>query len=301
MVAQNGHICYTEFNKLMEVSMENKTATMPQGLFQTSLVFAALVSCVLAVFAGIPPLVALADPEYQKHLMQKLIEGGIIERSAVITWSVIQAGISLLCVICPGFLAGGLAAALRGKQARGFGFLSDSAEWLVRIWSGMGIVLAAAYVIRAVLYVAASVQSPQAVMLIYSMVMMEGMMGVLAWFVFCGVRSFARGLGDAFASMAYTLSSGRLDDVSIPASAERGFLVLGILCPAWAVKQVVTVTIVVTQFRSYYGIVYASHPMEYLMAASLVCNGAASILMWLYLRRYNRICEWEKYQAGKKT
>ena len=138
-------------------------------------------------------------------------------------------------------------------------------------------------------------------MLIYSMVMMEGMMGVLAWFVFRCVRGFAEGFSDASASMAYTLSSGRLDNRSIPASAERGFLALGIVCPVCAVTQVVTVTIVVTQFRSYYGLIVTDHIMSWLTAASLVCNGIASVLMCLYLRRYNRICEWEKYQARKNA
>ena len=65
-------------------------------------------------------------------------------------------------------------------------------------------------------------------------------------------------------------------------------------------SQTVTVTAVVTRLQSYYTFVFASHPMEWLTAATLVCNGVTGFVMYLYLRRYNRICEWEKYQAQKR-
>lgn len=281
--------------------MEKNAVTVPRSLFRTGLVPATVVFCLLAVAGGVLPLVSLADSEYRQYLMMELIESGITDYSSRITWSVIHYALSGLCVICPAVLAGGLTLTLRGKPAQGYGFLSTVSGWFFWFWNGLGGVLAAMYVIRAVVYVAASLRSSQAVMLIYSMVMMEGMMGVMAWFLFRCVRRFAEGFSDASASMAYTLSSGRLDSQSIPASAERGFLAMGIVCMIWAVTQVVTVTIVVTQFRSYYGIVFASHPMPYLTAASLLCNGIAGFLMFFHLRRYNRICEWEKHRARKQA
>ena len=280
--------------------MEKKIVIAPASVFRTPLLNAVLVCCVLAAVCGIGPAVMLFDPEYRQFLAQKLLNGGVSSGSAVHTWSLINGGISVLCVVCPGLLAGGLAVSLRGKPAQGFGFLASAAAWGLRIVNAAGVVLAAVFGVRAVWYIFSSLESPQGMMLIYSMVLMEGLMGVLAWFLFRCLRWFLEGMGDAFASMAYTLSSGRIDNLSIPGAAERGFLVLGILCPVWAVNQLVTVTIVVNHIQSYYSLILGKHPMEYLAAASLVLNGAAGILMHLYLRRYNRICEWEKFQAQRQ-
>ena len=281
--------------------MEKNTIFAPEGAFRTRLLPGAMIFALLAMVCGIPPLTALVDPEYRQVLIRKLLTSGIGSRSAVITWSVINGLISLLCAVCPGLLAAGLWMARRGKTARGFGFLSSVGTWGVRIVKGTGIVLATLYVTRAGLYIMGSLRHPQGMMMIYSMILMEGLMGVLAWGMYRCVRSFVEGFGDAMASMAYTLSSGRIDNVSIPASAERGFLILGIVCPLWAVSQTVTMTAVVTRLHSYYTVVIASHPMEWLTAATLVCNGVTGILMYLYLRRYNRICEWEKFQARKRA
>lgn len=280
--------------------MEKKAVMIPAGAAQPRLLRLIWICCVLALLCGIPPVLALTDAEYRQFLVQKLLTSGVSSGSAVGAWSLVNGAVSVLCVVCPCLLACGLSVTLCGKPARGFGFLASVGAWGLRIVKGTGIVLAAVYVVKAVLYVISAVKSPQGVMLIYSMVMMEGVMGVLAWFLFLMARRFAEGFGDAMASMAYTLSSGRIDNLSIPASAERGFLALGIVCPLWAVSQTVTVTIVVNHIRSYYSLIFASHPMEWLTAATLVLNGVASILMCQYLRRYNRICEWEKYQATKR-
>ena len=280
--------------------MERKMVVVPENAFQPRLLKWVWSFCVLGLMCGVFPVMALADPEYRQILIQKLLTSGIASRSAMITWSIINGLISLLCVICPGLLAAGLTDALRGKAARGFGFLSAVGTWGVRIVKGTGIALAALYGGRMLLHILDSVKTPQGVMLIYSMLLMEGLMGVIAWGLYRCVRSFAEGFGDAMASMTYTSATGRIDNQSIPVSAERGFLILGIVCPLWAVSQVVTMTAVVTRIHSYYTVVLASHPMEWLTAATLVFNGLANILMWLYLRRYNRICEWEKYQASKQ-
>lgn len=280
--------------------MERKMVAVPENAFQPRLLKWVWSFCVLGLMCGVFPVMALADPEYRQILIQKLLTSGIASRSAMITWSIINGLISLLCVICPGLLAAGLTDALRGKAARGFGFLSAVGTWGVRIVKGTGIALAALYGGRMLLHILDSVKTPQGVMLIYSMLLMEGLMGVIAWGLYRCVRSFAEGFGDAMASMTYTSATGRIDNQSIPVSAERGFLILGIVCPLWAVSQVVTMTAVVTRIHSYYTVVLASHPMEWLTAATLVFNGLANILMWLYLRRYNRICEWEKYQASKQ-
>ena len=105
--------------------MENHTVIVPERVFRTWLMPAALVLCILAAGAGIPLLIVQMNPEYRQFLARKLIASGITDHSSLITWSMIHYLISGACVICPGVLATGLAVTLRGKPARGFGFLSS--------------------------------------------------------------------------------------------------------------------------------------------------------------------------------
>lgn len=280
--------------------MEKKGIVAPESIFRTRLLTGVWIFCVMGVLCGLVPVLALGNEDGRRSLIQKLLTSGIASQSALVTWSAIHIMIRVLCVLCPGVLAIGMTDVLRGKSVRGFGFLSAVGTWGVRIVRGAGIGLAVIYVGRMLVYILRSLKTPQGMMLIYSMLLMEGLMGVIAWALYRCIRSFMEGFGDSMASMAYTSATGRMDNQSIPISAERGYLALGIVCPVWAVSQVVTMTAVVTRIQSYYTVVLASHPSEWFSAAALVCSGVVSILMWLYLRRYNRICEWEKYQASKQ-
>ena len=144
--------------------MERKMVVVPENAFQPRLLKWVWSFCVLGLMCGVFPVMALADPEYRQILIQKLLTSGIASRSAMITWSIINGLISLLCVICPGLLAAGLTDALRGKAARGFGFLSAVGTWGVRIVKGTGIALAALYGGRMLLHILDSVKTPQGVM-----------------------------------------------------------------------------------------------------------------------------------------
>lgn len=280
--------------------MKKKTIPASPELFRTALLPAALICCVLAVLCGLPVAVSMVFPEYWQAFQLKLLSGGIGSESARITWCVINGVINGACVICPAIVSVGLGAAIRNHPVRGFGFLSCAAQWTLRVVNVTGVILAVFFGYRVICYVLGSLNRKDAVHLLYSMAISEGLMVVIACFLFRCLRNFLDGAADCAASIAYTLSSGKIDDAVLPGAAERGFLTLGILAPLWAVNQLVTVTIVSNYVQSYYQVVFASDPLEYLTAATLVLNGAASILLSACLRRYNRICERAKYEARKQ-
>lgn len=281
--------------------MEKKRIPAPPEIQRRSLLIWILVCCAMAALCGIPGVLLLTSPEYRVVLIRKTLISGITSASAVMTWQVINGTVSLLCALCPAVTAVGLGMVLRKGPAPGFGFLSKAADGLRIITRIAGMVLAAIYAFRMVRYVIIQFGQPQAVMNLYSMLISEGLLGVLVWYLFRNLNRFLAGVGDCCVNLAYTLSSGLIDDVSIPAAAERGFLILAIVCPVWAVNQVVTMTIVANHIQSYYSLVLAEHPVEYLTAASLVLNGVAAIMLSIYLRWYNRLCERAKYRAKKNV
>lgn len=281
--------------------MEKKKVAASPELYKTGLLRASALFALLAALTGIVGVGLLFFADYQQFLVEKLLTGGITASSAVLTWQTINSAITILCFLCPAVLAVGLIRVLCKDISGGFSFLSNWFYGAFRTGKVLGIGLAALFALRVVRFVIGCLGDPQAVMNLYSMVISEGLMGVLAWFLYRNLLRFLEGAGDCCVNLAYTLSTGQIDEWPIPGSAERGFLVLGILCPLWAMGQIVTVTIVVNHIQSYYSLIWASHPGEYLAAASLIFNGITCILMRAYLRRYNRICEWEKYQARKQA
>ena len=281
--------------------MEKKKVVASPALYKTGLLRASALFALLAALTGSVGVGLLFSGEYRRFLVQKLLTGGITASSAVFTWQIINSTITVLGFLCPALLAVGLIRVLRKNPSGGFSFLANGFYGAFRIGKVIGIGLAVLFALRVVLFVIGCLGDPQAVMNLYSMVISEGLMGVLAWFLYRNLLRFLDGAGDCCVNLAYTLSSGLIDDWSIPGSAERGFLILGILCPGWALGQIVTVTIVVHHIQSYYSLIWATHPGEYLAAASLVFNGITCLLMCVYLRRYNRLCEWEKYQARRKA
>ena len=281
--------------------MEKKKVAVPRELYEMGLLRAAALCALLAALAGSVGVVLLFSGDYREFLTGKLLTGGITAAGALFTWRIINSAITVLCFLCPAVISAGLIRVLRRETAAGFSFLANAFYGAYRIGKTVGIGLIVLFALRAVWFVIGCLGDPQAVMNLYSMVISEGLMGVLTWFLYRNLLRFLDEAGDCFVNLACTLSTGWIDDWPIPGTAERGFLVLGFLCPAWALGQIVTVTIVVHHIQSYYSLIWASHPAEYLAAAALMFNGVVCVLMRRYLRRYNRICEWEKYRARKQT
>jgi hypothetical protein len=100
--------------------------------------------------------------------------------------------------------------------------------------------------------------------------------------------------------MGYTLSAGFLDPGSIPAFAATGLTVLGILGIVLSVDRMVTMTIVSDGFKQYYKFLIASHPGQWLAAATLFLGGIGDLLLSKYLKFYKRTSERALFYANFK-
>jgi uncharacterized membrane protein YbaN (DUF454 family) len=189
---------------------------------------------------------------------------------------------------------------IAGKAARSLSTISTGAQWLVWGVNGAGIVAAVLYIYRFVRYAIWCFSLRDGLYPLYAMVISEALMGALAGFTFVQLRKFLNCICDSGASMAYTLSTGKLDSDSIPGFTATGFLILGLLCLMLSADQFVTVTAAYDYIRGYYKLLVSRNPIQLCAAVSFFCCAVADILLFVYLKRYKRICERALYEARKK-
>lgn len=280
--------------------MQNQTVSVTPGMFRSALIPVAAVLCALAALLGLPGVVLLFSPDYADFLVRDMVAGGISSAQVLQTWQIINSAVTLIGCVCPGVMAVGLLITLGGKPARGMGMLSNAAQWLRYGVTGAGVIVLCVFVFKFVRYVIVCLGANEGLYLIYAMVISEGLMFVLAWFLFKLTRRFLDCACDSAASIAYTLSTGKLDTVSIPGFTATGFLILSVFCVAYALNQIFTVTIVENYIQSYYKLLVAAHPAQYAAAASFLCSAAASVLLFVCLRRYKRSCERALFDSRKR-
>lgn len=280
--------------------MEKSNPPISPDALRSPLASAATGCYVLAFFLGIPGFVLLFDPEYARFLLHDLMASGIADASSLRTWQVINSGLTLLTCFGPGLMAAALLVTLKGKIVKGLGFLGNAFHvcyWALNIG---GIFAAGLFVFRFFRFVAYAVTKPNAVMLLYSMIISEGLMLSLAAFLFILIRKFLNCAMDSCASIAYTLAVQKLDDRNIPAFTATGFLLLAIVGLALAVNRFFTLTIIWDSVQSYYKLLTASHPAQIADICCLIIGSIGNFLIYRYLRRYMHITEYARFQANKR-
>lgn len=281
--------------------MEDKKTKITVEVFRSPLIGLIACFCALTVVLGIPGTVMLADREYRTYLMEDMIAGGITSGQVLQNYTLIHGVMLSIAVICSAALFVCLVMVMTGKAAASLSALSTGAQWLLWGVNGAGILAAALYVYRFVRYVIMCLSIRDGLYPLYAMVISEALMGALAAFAFIRLRDFLNCICDSGASMAYTLSTGKLDAYSIPGFTATGFLILGLLCLTLAADQLVTVTAAYDYIRGYYKLLVSRNPVQLCTVACFFCCAVADILLFVYLKRYKRICERALYEARKKV
>lgn len=276
-------------------------------VFRSKWMIVAAVLLALAVVLSLPGMVMLFNPAYAAKLTADLVDSGIESGSPVVTWRVMQTLMTVLTFLCPAVFAVGLVITLRGNPGKGMGFLYTVSQGTVYVLNGTGILLAAIVAFRVLRYSFSVITQDTGVYLIYGMLVTEGIILVLLWFLFITLRRFVNGICDSAASMAFTLSCGKVDTVPIPAVVAAGFWILGLACILMGLDHMLTLTAVIEYDGGYYVLLPVTDPVEVLAGASLLCSGLADILLGFYMRRYKSICERMRYDQrryllfGKET
>lgn len=279
--------------------MEQAPVSVPKDIFRSARIPAAAILYILTSLLGIASVVLFLTPDGLSALREDLILGGITDPSALKTWSVIYfagaAGVLVGAVV----MSVSLVIALVGRPIKGMLVLSTAAEWAVRGLNVLGIGIAALLAFKVLRYTVLCFTVDGGIYYLYTMLLSEALMAVVAGFLFMNFRRYINSVCDASASMANTRASGELSGRSIPGFAGTGFLLVAVFQVLVGVDRLFTLTIVDSFPQDYYKILVTGEPALLLYGLTFAVGACANILMWLYLRRYKRATERLLYQARK--
>lgn len=272
------------------MSTRNSVPVQP-GMFRSPLLAASAVLLAIGGVLGLGSVLYLLDPGYLQAVTEKIIRSGIRTQSALETWRLIHVLISVFCALCPLLVLWGLNSVRRGQYAKGLNFLSDCAKWcryLVYVTSSAALALCLFRIGR---YFLSLIGRGDWLYQLFAFFVMEGAMIVQAVFLHRLLCRFLEACEGSAASMAYTLSSGKLDPGGIPALCVTGLVVLGILGIILCVDRMVTMTIASDGYQQYYKFLISAHPGQWLSAATAFFGGIGDFLLALYIRFYSRSSE----------
>ena len=279
--------------------MAKQTIPVAPGQFKSALTPAAAFFYTLSALLGILGVALLFDPEYAALLVQDRIDGGILLNSSLKIWYLIDTSITLLAFLCPAVMAAALWTVLRGRVTAGMKLISGLFHVLLWILYGSSLVTLVIYLGRMLLYIVFYLRFNESVYLIYELVLSEGIMGVQAWLIWLTIRKFLRDGIDCAYSITYTLTARKLDSITIPSFPGLGLLILGVVELVLACNSVFTIVLVENYVQNYYKLLIATHPGQYLAAATLITGAIGNFLLTFFLRHYNRTCERTRYQATR--
>lgn len=280
-------------------SLERAPVLIDRERFRSPLATAAALALTISALAGFVGVLLLFDPAYAGLLRSQLISSGIMAPSALNTWYVINTSITVLCFLCPAVTAFSLWIALRDKPAQAMNLLSTAAQWLLWGVYGSAALVLALFLYRLISYIVMVLPMNEAAYLLYSLLVSEGLMAVQAGLLFLLIRNFLNSAVDTAASIGYTLSSGKLDTMTIPPLTALGLCILACLNLVLASDKIFTVTIVQAYSGDYYSLLIGAHPGQLLAAVALLCGAVGDILLALWLRRYTRICERTRFEHNR--
>ena len=279
-----------------------KTVPIPaaSGMFRNILAPASAVFLGMGALLGLGSVLYLLDPGYLTAVTEKILISGIRTASALGTWRALHIAISVICCIFPGILVWGMVLTFRGQSARGMNLLSNIARGSLILTRILGYVAIGVFILRFVLYVMPIAHRDDFLYQLFATVIMEALMVVLAVFSYRLLCRFLDEAEGCAASIGYTLSSGFLDNGSIPSFAAGGLTLLGILGLVLSADRLVTMTIGYDGYKQFYKFVLSRHPGQWLCAGSLFFGAVGNLLLSGYLRFYKRTSERAVFFATRK-
>ena len=260
----------------------------------------AAVLCAAAVILGLPGVLLFLSKSYRAWLVADLVLGGIADPRTHSTWLLIAFLANLLGVLAPAMIGFGLFLTFRGKAARGMGMISDCAHAAAVALRVIAIGLGCLLVVRVLIYAVVNFHYNEWAYLMYAMLVSEALMALIAWAIYMLSRRFLICLSDSAANIGYTVSTGKVDTLSIPMFAATGFALLALACVILALDQLYTVTIGIGHMTTYYKLVQESHPVRLMLGVSFLCSAGANGIFALWLRSYKRLCEKTLFEARKR-
>lgn len=240
----------------------------------------------LGAMLGLAALIILCLPGSVSVLMVDLVDGGVVDASAIATWTVINIGLLIVGTVCAACMAVCMLMERRGK-GDGLDLMHNACRVLLVLVKAGGVIALIVMVWRLGRYLLNCEWADTGIYDAYGLLLAEGIMIAQAVGMFCLLLRFLNRACDTAASMAYTRASGKLDDRSIPGFCANGVLLLtavnGYLAWDWLASLRVE-----DQLR----IVMATHPMMVLAGCMFACAAVANLLIGIFLKQYKRTTEY---------
>lgn len=271
--------------------MNRRTITVEKGTFRSPLTpIAAVVFAAAAVF-GVLALGSLLLPTSIPAIISDMELGQIYDRAAQRTWLIIYIAVTAVNFLGTSVLSIGIFQVLIGRDYEGTELLYKSAEWALKGVNISSALVLPYFIFRFVRYLSMYLGVNGTMVILFSMVMMEGMMGAQAVFLFIKLRQFLNCSMDAAASIGYTLCAGKLTEPSIPGFSASGFLVLGLFDAGIALDRFFTFVHIQQNLSVTYKFPMTRDLVQMLSGTSFAFAALGSVLLYFYLRGYKNKSE----------
>ncbi len=198
----------------------------------------ALAAFTLSAIMAALAMPRLFSPSAGVMITDQLYQSGILDSSAVRTWTVIYKAVTVVCLLLSTAVSAGLwltfGGCLRGKLSKGtrlgMEIISVSQRCVIYAVYALCALAAPLFIYRAVTYVISCLSENLVAYLIMAMVLFEGMMVVIFALMVKLILHHARSIWDTTAAVSYTVSAFRYSANSIPAGVATTLRVMGIIC-----------------------------------------------------------------------
>ncbi|MBR3704747.1 MAG: hypothetical protein IKM11_04615 [Oscillospiraceae bacterium] len=272
--------------------MNRQVVAVQKGTFKSPLVPIAAVLFAVAAVCGALAVLTLFHPASISAIINDLELGQIYDPNAQRTWLVIYIAETVLNCLGTLVLSSSFMLILLGRHYTGTNLLYYSAKCALVGVNISGAAVLPYFIYRFVRYLAMYLGVNGSMVMLFSMVVMEGMMGAQAVFLFIKLRQFLNCSVDTAASIGYTLASGKLKAPSIPPLSVSGFLVLGIFDIGIALDRFFTFVHIQINLKVIYEFPMTTDPVQIVSGLSFAFAALGSILLYFYLRGYK--CKSEK-------
>lgn len=275
--------------------MHEHAATAPPKLFRSYLLYPAVVLFSLGAILGLAAVVFLFVPGSVSALISDLLDRGIMDMSAIGTWTVLNIAMMIIGAACAVVMAVAIWLE-RWRKGDGLDLLYNFLGVMTAIVKVSGGIALAVLILRLSIYLVSCDWANAGIYEAYGLLLAEGIMIAQAVGLFFLLLRFLDRAWDSAASMAYTRTCDKLDDRPIPSFCATGMFLLALISGYLAWDWLATM-----RMGKELTIALAAHPMQLLAGGMFACLALGNILIWRYLKRYMRISEQHMFRSLQET
>ena len=160
--------------------MNRPSISVSPDFLHSRLIPAAAIAYILSAVTGLAGVLFLLLPGSGQTMMQDMFMGGITDRSALMTWQVINIAITVICFLWAVMMSLCLIGSLTGRAGKGLNLVYHSSRICVKVLDIAGICALALLVYKLAAYIIRNFNLNDWLYLVYAMLISEALMVVMA-------------------------------------------------------------------------------------------------------------------------